>query len=127
MKTLLFLDDERNFDDVTCIDYPKFDRVVAVLEYSQFKKFLDNYLVENGTLNGLSFSFDHDLGLLDSEYHREFSGYDCAYYLIESIVYHQHIDPNKISYFVHSMNPVGKKNIEELLECYKEFYNKHNK
>lgn len=128
MKTLLFLDDERNFEDVTWIKYPKFDRVVTVREYSQFKSFVDNCLVESGTLNGLSFSFDHDLGLLDSGYHRQFSGHDCAYYLIELIVYHhQHIDPNNISYFVHSMNPIGKKNIEGLLESYKNFYNKHNK
>ena len=54
---------------------------------------------------GIDFiSFDHDLG-------EEKSGYDIAKYIVENNI------PIK-AFSCHSMNPVGKKNIEELLTHY---------
>ena len=54
---------------------------------------------------GIDFiSFDHDLG-------EKKSGYDIAKYIVENNI------PIK-AFSCHSMNPVGKKNIEELLTHY---------
>ena len=54
---------------------------------------------------GIDFiSFDHDLG-------EDKSGYDIAKFIVEN-----HIPIG--SYSVHSMNPVGRKNICELLDHY---------
>ena len=55
-------------------------------------------------------SFDHDLG-------EEFSGYDCAKYLVDYCLDRQLPLPD---FTVHSQNPVGKENIERLLNNFKE-------
>ena len=79
-------------------------------------------VIQGGTLEGLYFSFDHDLGLEDSEWGIELTGHDCAWYLVE-LMDEMKTNPNTIKYWVHSQNPVGKKNIESLLENYLDFYN----
>ena len=56
-------------------------------------------------------SFDHDLG-------EDLSGYDCAKYLVEYCLEHQ---LPLLDYQVHSQNPVGKENIERLLENFRSF------
>ena len=59
-------------------------------------------------------SFDHDLG-------DDHDGYDCAKWLVEYCMNNDCDIPN---YIVHSMNPVGKENIEKYLNCYhNSFYN----
>ena len=65
------------------------------------------YLQQHGLPEFIS--FDHDLG-------EDFSGYDCAKYLVEYCLVHQHPLPK---YKVHSQNPVGKENIERLLANFK--------
>ena len=50
------------------------------------------------------------------------SEHDCAWYLVE-LMDEMKTNPNTINYWVHSQNPVGKKNIESLLENYLDFYN----
>ena len=122
MKTLIFIDDERNFEDVTWVSYPHFDKVVTLRQYHEFENYIDDIVIQGGTLEGLYFSFDHDLGLEDSERNRELTGHDCAWYLVE-LMGEMKTNPNTINYWVHSQNPVGKKNIESLLENYLDFYN----
>ena len=124
MKTLIFLDDERNFEDVTWINYPKFDSVVTLRQYHEFENYVDGLVIKNVGLEGLHFSFDHDLGLEDFEWKKELTGHDCAHYLVE-VMGETKTDPNSINTYVHSKNPVGKKNIEGLLESYRDFYNCH--
>ena len=69
MKTLIFIDDERNFEDVTWVNYPNFDKVVILRQYHEFENYIDDIIIiQGGTLEGLYFSFDHDLGLEDSEW-----------------------------------------------------------
>lgn len=59
-------------------------------------------------------SFDHDLG-------EKKDGYDCAKWLVQ---YCMNKDCDIPDYIVHSMNPVGKENIEKYLDCYhNSFYN----
>lgn len=125
MKTLIFLDDERNFEDVTWVNYPQFDKVITLRQYHEFENYIDNLVIKGSKLEGLYFSFDHDLGLEDAEWCQEMTGHDCAWYLVE-LMSEVGTNPNTVNYFVHSMNPIGKKNIEGLLDNYKEFYNKHH-
>ena len=122
MKTLIFIDDERNFEDVTWVNYHNFDKVVILRQYHEFENYIDDIIIQGGKLEGLYFSFDHDLGLECSEHGREMTGYDCAWYLVE-LMGEMKTNPNTINYWVHSQNPVGKKNIESLLENYLDFYN----
>jgi len=77
-----------------------FDRVY---NYEEFVEYLER--------KGLPdfISFDHDLG-------EDLSGYDCAKYLVDYCLAHQFPLPN---YQVHSQNPVGKENIERLLENFR--------
>lgn len=63
-------------------------------------------------------SFDHDLADLKkiNQESVEKTGYDCAKWLIEYCMdYNLKLPP----YYCHSMNPVGKQNIESLLNNFK--------
>lgn len=75
----------------------------CVRSYAEFVIFIK--------INGLPdfISFDHDLGL-------EESGFDCAKWLVDYC-----LDYNKKlpDFKVHSQNPVGKQNIESLLNNFK--------
>jgi hypothetical protein len=123
----LFLDDIRQPE--TCATYmPSPEMYVeenwdVVRDYKQFV----NYIEENGVPDVIS--FDHDLA--DIHYdpttwtegfvYKEETGYDCAKWLLQYCV------KNKIpvpEYHVHSMNPIGKKNIEGIFESYERFKEK---
>lgn len=70
-----------------------------------------NFIQNNGVPNFIS--FDHDLGLnLDGTIAK--SGYDVAKWIIEAAL----DERITIPFNVHSANPVGKKNIESLLQNY---------
>ena len=85
----LYLDDLR-------VTTEGFDRVY---NYADFVE----YITQNGLPDFIS--FDHDLG-------EDESGYDCAKYLVEYCIEHNLSLPK---FSVHSQNPVGKENIERLL------------
>ena len=91
---MLYLDDLRSTPE-------GFERVYS---YTEFVAYLEH--------KGLPdfISFDHDLG-------EEFSGYDCAKYLVDYCLDHQLPLPD---FSVHSQNHVGKENIERLLNNFKE-------
>lgn len=127
-KILLWLDDCRNpFED----DWLKFSpisldnsKVIWVKSYDEFVLYIK--------LQGLpdAICFDHDLSdehydksmyNNDGSYYRlydkfkEKTGYDCAKFLIEYCM------ENKLKiplYNIQSANPVGRKNIEQLLRNY---------
>jgi hypothetical protein len=103
----LFLDDFRNPPDFT------WD---VVRSYTAFIE----YILKNGVPDLIS--FDHDLGeehypkteedlLAEIDYSKytEKTGYDCAKWLAERGVL-----PGE--YIVHSLNPVGRKNIEFVMQ-----------
>ena len=92
MKRFLFIDDVREHF---------FNETIGLVDvartYNQAIEFLNIKYYD-------VVSFDHDLG-------EEKTGYDIAKYIIE----------NQIqigSFYIHSANPVGRKNIEELLLHY---------
>ena len=91
----LYLDDLRTTPE-------EFERVYS---YEEFVAYLQHYGLPD------FISFDHDLG-------EGLSGYDCAKYLVDYCLAHQRPLPN---YQVHSQNPVGKENIERLLENFRSF------
>jgi len=88
-KTYLFLDDVRQMP-------PGYYRVYNYQEFTSF-------ILKNGLPDFIS--FDHDLG--DAK-----SGFDCAKFLADYCLNQKF---TFITFQVHSQNPVGKQNIESLL------------
>lgn len=92
-KVLLYLDDLRSAPE----------EFVLVKNYEEFIAFI----LQNGLPDFIS--FDHDLG-------EEKSDYDCAKWLVEMCMNRKVPLPD---FAVHSQNPVGKENIEGLLNNFK--------
>ncbi|BAP29972.1 uncharacterized protein CHSO_0935 [Chryseobacterium sp. StRB126] len=117
-KRLLFLDDIRY--PIEAYRYTKQDIFLRkdwhiVRNYDQFV----NRILEKGLPEMIS--FDHDLA--DEHYLKpdakefvEKTGYDCAKWLVE---YCMDNDLDLPRFYSHSMNPVGKENIEKLLKNFK--------
>lgn len=114
-KRLLFLDDIRY--PVEAYHYTKQDIFLRkdwhiVRNYEQFvSRILEKGLPE-------MISFDHDLAdehylEPDSQEFAEKTGYDCAKWLVEYCM-DNYLDLPQ--FYCHSMNPVGKENIESLLK-----------
>ena len=114
----LFIDDERNLDDVTWAPWHirekyrneewvvcrSYEDVMVQILYQGFPSFI---------------SFDHDLG------HEKYTGYDLAKQLVENDMISGDKDSrerykfsNDFGFYVHSQNPIGKANIEGLLNNY---------
>ena len=111
MKRLLWLDDIRNPFVADWLlqyapDYEK-DEVVWVKNYTEFVDWIN----ENGLPEMIC--FDHDLGESD-----EMTGYDCAKWLVE---YCMDNDLDLPMWDIQSANPVGRDNINGILNNYKKF------
>jgi hypothetical protein len=91
----LFLDDNRIPPDLTWYLARSYDEAVRIVQKHGFPDHV---------------SFDHDLG--DGP-----SGMDFAHWLVEIDLDHD-IMPVNFTFSVHSANPVGKANIEGLLNGY---------
>jgi|TARA_R110000868_G_scaffold32231_1_gene117459 hypothetical protein len=99
----LFLDDIRRPIHVTWIKLPIAEWTI-IRNFDDFKKAIELMGVPKMV------TFDHDLGSDHA------TGYDCAKWLVE------HCDKFKIpfpKYFIHSMNPIGVKNIDSYIKSYK--------
>lgn len=116
----LFLDDVRIPTHVTWAAIPKNQHYSVVRNYKEF--------VDLITLRGLPkfVCYDHDLadchygdGLngrgIDYDKYTEKTGYDCAKWLVNYCINKGVKHP---PYIVHSLNPIGKKNIESYIESY---------
>lgn len=117
----LFLDDIRMPSDVTWVDIGSVDWDV-VRSYDE----AISWVLQNGFPD--SISFDHDLGyescnILNSgiavvtNANEEKSGYDFAKWLIDYDMETNSM-PHDFKFVVHSMNPIGAKNIQTLLDNY---------
>ena len=93
----LFLDDER-------IPAFRTDRVIVVCR--TFQAFCDT-IRERGM--PVEINFDHDLG-------EEKTGLDAVQWLLGHMVANNVQFPNGFSWFVHSQNPVGARNINQQME-----------
>lgn len=103
---ILFLDDERNPEDVTWINYPKDAEFTVVRNFEQFMKAVKTSEVFD------AFSLDHDIQ--DFKFGREFTGYTC---LMEVMTNWMTALPPCV--VAHSKNPIGAKKITDLYESYK--------
>jgi hypothetical protein len=117
----LFLDDER--DPINTYEYTRYVPFVSkewdiVRSYDEFTQ----YIIQNGLPDFIS--FDHDLGYISQDYwdnnlnNNEKNGMDCAKFLIEYCIDNNN---NLPQYYVHSMNPVGKRNIISILSNFSKF------
>ena len=112
MFTLIFIDDERDIEDVTWVVYPEGIKTIILRTYQDFLNYLPEITSE--TIPYLLFSFDHDLGLFENGV--ELTGLTCAKSLIN------YLNENGIKYkgqlnaISHSQNPVGRNTIENYLK-----------
>ena len=119
-KYNIFLDDIRVPTDVTWANIPADQHYSLVRNYKEF--------VDLITLRGLPkfVCYDHDLadchygdGLsndqIDYNKYQEKTGYDCAKWLVNYCMQKNEKHP---PYVVHSMNPIGKQNIESYINSY---------
>lgn len=118
----LFLDDLRHPSDVTWVPIARTNQWAIVRSYSDAVQ----WVLDNGFPDVVS--FDHDLGyeefelsatgiLVVTDATEAESGYDFAKWLIEYDM-DTNLMPDTFSFTVHSMNPVGTRNIEMLLDNY---------
>lgn len=111
MKSLIFLDDERSFNDVFWIDYQQ--DFVVIETYRDAKSFIQ-VIEKLDNIKDYAFSFDHDIQSYD-ENGDELTGYSCAKALC-NLILERHFEPSDLNYFVHSQNPIGKLNIERYIQ-----------
>lgn len=128
---LLWLDDYRNpfEEDGKWLVFAPFrpSEIIWVKTYAEFK----NWITENGLPDGIC--FDHDLGdnydlrndsevgdWFDMENNREYTGYDCAKWLVD---YCMDNGVKLPSFTSQSANPTGRDNILGLLNNFKKIQN----
>ena len=106
-KYNIFLDDIRVPTDVTWVDIPVDQHYSVVRSYKEF--------VDLITLRGVPMyvCYDHDLS--DFNNTEEKTGYDAAKWLVNYCMERGIKHP---PYVVHSMNTVGKSNIESYINSY---------
>lgn len=102
MHWQLFLDDER---------YPAKGGFKIARTYQDAVNLIEEY--------GPPFyiSFDHDLG-------EGKNGYDFAKWFADYVIETGAVLPEEFGYYVHSMNPIGAKNIAAFMENFIDHYNK---
>lgn len=118
----LFLDDDRTPDQVTWVNDVRYTNSHwnVVKSYDEFVSFIEEFGIPSLV------SFDHDLADehyeavhldrdLPYEKYSEKTGVSCARWLLNYCVEKNMKFPE---YLVHSMNPIGKYNIEQEIESY---------
>lgn len=123
----LFLDDIRN--PIHAYEYTRWegflkDDWLIVRDYEQFVNTVEMKWETHNAFPEI-IAFDHDLA--DEHYNapvhsdfKERTGYDCATWLIDFCIDNKLIIP---SWICHSMNPVGRDNINMILKNFKRFQN----
>lgn len=101
----LYLDDIRT---------PKNKDYIIVRNYEEAIEFIK----QNGIPDFIS--FDHDLGC-DERGNVLKSGHDFAKWLVEMDIEDKYKFPEDFSFNVHSANPIGRNNIEAILNNYLQF------
>ncbi len=96
------------------IRVPKNDYDIVVRSFEDAIKFVENYGVPN------FISFDHDLGC-DEMGNILKSGYDFAKWLVDMDIENIHKFPNDFTFNIHSANPIGRNNINAILNNYLDF------
>ena len=128
MDRYIFLDDFRDPEDVFAYTHNQLYLVgwTIVRSYDEF--------IEDIKKNGIGsiYSLDHDLAdshyalqdwisLEDYEKFEEKTGYHCAEWLMEYCINNNQVFPTIL---IHSMNPIGRQNIQLLIDNYHKHYDK---
>jgi hypothetical protein len=115
---LLFLDDIRFPEEV----YKYTNNPIYLLEWEIIRKYND--FIEIIKTKGIpqTISFDHDLSDFDNNQSNEKTGYDCAKWFVDYCIDSNLNVTNEI--LLHSMNPVGRKNIRSIFDSYWKVYGK---
>jgi hypothetical protein len=116
---ILFLDDERNIEDVSWVQYPRYDSLFYVRTYNDFCKYVKDHIKTNNDLLNHLFSFDHDIA--DFSHDREKDGYDCLKFLVDYILT-INLNVFCLNHIVHSKNCIGKANINCYVESVKAYH-----
>lgn len=111
-RHFIFLDDERFPNENTFPDAGK-RTIYIVRAFDEFVSLM--YHLSVGGFDAFTISFDHDLGA------NEPSGMDVAKWLVERDQDEYDWLNRDFKFYVHSQNPVGKANIESLLNNYMKF------
>lgn len=112
----LFLDDERNPEDVTWISYPANIEFVVVRNYAEFVA----YLNENEIPSFIS--FDHDLADFNEAregLYKERTGHDCVKYFCNHFADSDKFIEHFPETFYHTNNVIGKTNMESYVNNFK--------
>jgi hypothetical protein len=127
----LFLDDQRQPKQVTWVELPPVEWVVV----RNYKEFVD-YISVHGPPARVS--FDHDLALehypifetnaannptvIPYASYKEKTGYDCAKWLINYCMMKVAKLPEC---YVHTLNPIGRDNIDSIIKSYQSYSEKY--
>ena len=106
----LFLDDERNPQDVTWVKYPKHVEWVVVRSYDEFF-----YEFHRGQFQVIS--FDHDI----QDYNRhgvEMTGYTVLKAMIDYLIDNEESCRMPEQVFFHTQNPIGKVNMKSYWDSF---------
>lgn len=112
----LFLDDERNPEDVTWISYPDDIKFVVVRNYAEFISYLNENVMPS------FISFDHDLADFNDARegsYKERTGYDCVKFLCNHFAESNKFIEHFPETFYHTNNVIGKKNMESYVNNFK--------
>ena len=112
----IFLDDEREPEEVTWIDYNEDIDWVVVRTDEEFKEVICEYFLREyfeGIKHELVVSFDHDLQLISEGV--ETTGYDLLKWMLDFAGEWEIILPKC---FFHTKNIIGKKNMESYWNNY---------
>lgn len=131
MKTLLWLDDIRNPHEDDWLNFSPINRPFKTVWAKNYRNFT-RWIEENGLPDAIC--FDHDLGIpvaLEAREkgmskrqsrklkQQEKTGYDCAKWLVDYCIINEKPLPK---WNVQSANPVGKDNINGLLNNFLKHY-----
>jgi len=106
----LFLDDERNPQDVTWVNYPENIEWTVVRSYNEFF-----YEFNRNTFQ--VFSFDHDIQDFN---HRgvELTGYSALKEMVDYLIDNEESCHVPEQVFFHTQNPVGKANMKSYWDSF---------
>lgn len=116
----LFLDDVRIPTHVTWADIPVDQHYSVVRNYNEFISLIlargvPKYVCYDHDLADCHYGDGLDGHKINYNKYTEKTGYDCAKWLVDYCIKQNIKHP---PYIVHSLNPVGKKNIESYIENY---------
>lgn len=120
LKTLLWLDDERNPHLNNWLVFSPIEQPFEVVWVKKYHEFV-SWIEENGLPDAICFDHDlSDINIKKSTY-IEKTGYDCAKWLVDYCINNNKELP---LYNIQSANPVGKENIDSLLKNYIKYVKK---